>query len=224
MAITITKNALRILAMNNASCKVFTGKKILNLRYLTECARKGKDYNFDELVADLPETSHMYAGIKAFAEYSLGISVIDENVITKFLGGIAHIEYVLEQLLVMDIRTRFGMDFADKFLFSHILIPIEITEAGSAYTGIYKNVDMNVEVKNLVVHPFITAGLSSGQRVFTHQALIIGAVTDKEIENNLLLEQASSAEFVKVAKNIKSIDYNIFWDLTRWTKETIKKL
>lgn len=224
MALIITKEALRILAMNNASCKVFTEKKIRNLQYLTRRARENKDCDFNELVAKLPETGHMYAGIKAFAEYSMKTAVINADVMLRFFGGVAHIEYVLEQAQVMELERRFGADFADKFLFSHILIPLEITRTGSIYTGVYKNGDMSVAVKNLAVHPLVDAKIVAGQKVLAHQALIIGIEFGKKAEAQLLTEQLSSAEFSSAAKNIKTIDYKVFWDLERWTEEIIKKL
>lgn len=64
----ITKDALKILAMNNASCKVFGQKRILNLKYLTQCARMEKDFDYEQLVVNLPESGVMYGSIESFAK------------------------------------------------------------------------------------------------------------------------------------------------------------
>lgn len=223
MSFIITKEALKILAMNNASCKVFGKKKVKNLKYLTACAREDRDFDYDELVENLPEVGVMYVSIKSFARH-LKKNSIDQEVMLKFLGGQWHIQYVNEQVDIVDMKKRFGEEFIGRFIFSHILIVAEITQIAGGIFAKYSNGDISVEIRNLVKHPFVFSELVVGQRVLLHQALILGINPSHEIENKLFSEQAASEEFMKNAMLLKVIDYAEFWDMKTWTEHSIEEL
>lgn len=223
MSFFITKEALKILAMNNASCKVFGEKKVKNLKYLTACAREEKDFDYDELVANLPEVGVMYVSIRSFARY-LKKESIDQETILKFLGGQWHIQYVDDQTDMVNMQKRFGELFVDRFIFSHILIVAEITKVEENITARYSNGDVSVEIMNLVKHPFVVSELVVGQKVLLHQALILEIDPTQAIEDELHSEQAASEKFMATARRIKVIDYAEFWDMKLWTESIIEEL
>ena len=223
MSFIITKEALKILAMNNASCKVFGEKRVKNLKYLTVCAGADKDFDYDDLVANLPEAGLMYQSIKSFAKY-LKRDRIDHLLMLKFLGGQWHIQYVKDQIDVVDMKKVFGDDFTNNFLFSHILIVAEIVEIKKHISARYLKGGVNVEIRNLVKHPFIVDELKIGQKVLIHQALILEIEPNDETKRILDAEQSSSKEFMSIASTICVVDYEKFWDVKKWTADILKEL
>jgi hypothetical protein len=223
MKTIITKEALKILAMNNASCKVFGEKRVKNLKYLTECAKLEKDFDFDALVNDLPEQGIMYASIKAFSRLKK-TEIIDLGVMYEFLGGNWHIQYVKEQNELVNMNKVFGVDFSDRFLFSHIIIPATIVSIDKSIIALYENAEVSVFIKNVLLHPFVTEKLHIGSKVLLHQALVIGVNPSGDTTNDLLSWQKQDAEFMEVAKRIQNIDYEYFWNMKQWTEEIIKDL
>lgn len=223
MSFFITKEALKILAMNNASCKVFGEKKVKNLKYLTTCARAERDFDYDELVSNLPEVGVMYVSIKSFAKY-LKKDSIDQETILKFLGGQWHIQYVDEQTDIVNMGKKFGEEFVDQFVFSHILIVAEITETVERISAKYSNGGVEVEIENLVRHPFVVSELAVGQKVLLHQALILEISPSGEIEKELFSQQLASEKFMATAARLKTIDYCKFWNMKTWTEDVIREL
>lgn len=223
MSFLITKEALRILAMNNASCKVFGEKKIKNLKYLTDCARGEVDFDYDNLVANLPEPGIMYGSIKSFSKY-LKKDKIDQETMLKFLGGQWHIQYVCEQTDMMKMSQQFGEIFAMEYLFAHILLVAEIVEISGIISARYLNGDMDVVISGLVKHPFIKKELVIGHKVLIHQALILEIAPNDAIENELASGQLASIEFMAIAKKLHAIDYAKFWNMQKWTEDIVKEL
>ena len=210
----ITHKGLEVLSMVNSSCRVFGEKKIKNLEYLIGCAKSGKDFDFKEFEKNLPEQSFMYAGIKVFAMLR-SLESVDEEVIWKFFGGADHVQYTLDQIRALNLREKKD-NFANRFLFVHILTPVTITSAAGKISGVYKNEDIEVGLDNLVSHPCLPKAVTSGDKVLVHYAVIVG-VGSPEIEQWLLKEQIRNKDFTEATKKVKNIDYASFWNLKEWT-------
>lgn len=142
----------------------------------------------------------------------------------KFLGGQWHIQYVKDQMEIANSNSKFDQDFINKFFFSHILLVAEMTSVDDCLKAVYKNKQVLVEIKNLVTHPFLKKQLAVGQKVLLHQALILEADPDTEIEKLLFFEQSRSEDFLKTAGQLQLIDYSEFWDLQAWTREVVYDL
>jgi len=222
MSLKITKEALQLLAMNNASCKVFGEKKTRNLRYLTLRAIECRDFDFAELVANLPEVGIMYKSLEILAKHSKR-DVIDMDVMLEFLGGKWHLDYVMEQANFANLEKVFGKEFSQQFIFSHALIPVRLTKVVDGFEAIYENGQAKVQIKNFIQHPLVTQELGVGRVVLLHQALVV-AIADESVARILLEKELSEERFMAVARELTNVDYEKFWDLKAWTIKTIENL
>jgi hypothetical protein len=223
MSLQITREALRLLAMNNASCKVFGTKKLQNLRYLTLRALENHDdFDFAKLVAGLPETGLMYKSLEVLARI-YDATVIDTGLMLEFLGGKWHLDYVLEQAKLINLDQVYDREFYTQYIFSHALIPARITNIEGDLEAVYQNGQANVRILNFIKHPFVSQELQIGQIVLLHQALVVG-LAEEDVMQKLLQKELTEERFMSVAQELEVINYEKFWDLKSWTEESIRGL
>jgi hypothetical protein len=224
----ITQEGLKNLSRVNSSCKVLEKKKIHNLEYLIEKARGEEDIELKEFISGLPQKSVMYQSIADFA-LELGTVNIGRNAVWKFFGGDRHIQDIIEQIEIYGIEKK-NPDFSHKFLFSHVLLPIEIVSVREdEIDAVYRNAGSEVPIKGLfpVVnyvpkrndHKF-----RIGDIVFSHQASVVLTDPEPKVAETLLDFQYTNPYFQKSVEYLikkGGIDYNYFWSLRQWTKDLI---
>ncbi|HEX8974704.1 MAG TPA: hypothetical protein VF817_04435 [Patescibacteria group bacterium] len=196
-----------------------------NQQYLVDSANSGQDFEFDAYVAGLPNkaSTHKYVKIRIWAEKN-GREAIDEDVVLRFFGGREHVAKASNDIKV----AKVGNEFGQRILFAHLVMPVRITEVhGEFFAGEYKNGDMVVGVKGLVpLLRYITRSeniqLKVGDVVLTHYASIISEKVSPDIEDYLLREQAASPEYVSACEYVQELDFEKFWNLSKWTKQIAK--
>ncbi len=204
-----------------SSCKVFGEKKKENIRSLLRILRIGAPVSVESIIANLPKRDDMLKVLEASA-FLQGEGIINESFIWKCFGGADHIAYALELIRIKDLYNKKDKSFADKFLFSHLVIPAEITKSEEPISAIYKNGRIAVQLRNLVVHPFVRE-VKKGDRVLIHQATILAREVDKDIADWLLQQQRKNKEYMKAVKRVKKIDFGNFWELKDWTIRLLKE-
>ena len=216
----LTKEAIKLLAMFNNSCRVFGEKKIANSRYLVNLAKAGEAIDLDQFQKNLPQESLMYIALGAFAK-SMGHEEIGRQAVLDFFSGKGHAEFVLEQAKVLNLEKR-PNNFAEKFLIGHMLLPVKLGWVKDEAVAVYKN-GREVLIQNLITHPFLTdIKKASGQRGFIHFATVI-ELNPKENEwERILKEQEKMKILSQAAGKVREIDYSKFWDLHNWTEENLK--
>lgn len=215
----ITADGFVALARIFVSCRpIMSGTLTANQLCLIEKAKSERDVVFSDFVKRLPIPDPTYQQILSFAE-SNGQGFVDAKIVWRFFGGEPHFKKILGQIEEYGLKK----DFAMKIFFAHILIPIEVLRVeGGLFDGIYRNGDVEVRIKNLV--PALPASdVLIGGKALVHYASMISVDFSKEIKEDLLRAQANNTEFVKACKYVKEIDYNDFWGLCEWTKNTVRE-
>src|SRR6266567_3216424 len=193
-----------------------------NQLYLIRSAKSGKVFEFEEYVAGLPNKNSLpkYLKIKKFAERMCS-NVIDEKIVLMFFGGSDHIE----KALVDNREFKINHDFGVILLFIHLVIPVKITKiVGDFYEGVYANSEYEVRIKGLV--PLLNSipsmndiEIKVGDLVLTHYASIIAPDVSDEMKEYLLGQQGESEQYMQACKEIEEMDFNSFWDLSKWTRQ-----
>ena len=221
----ITAKALRLLGRIVTSCLPTKAKLVeANYGYLVETARKENDVIFGKFVNDLPLPDCKYQQMLALAA-GLGKTSIDEEVVAEFFGGEPH----LEKVSIEAMRLKKALNFTDnrlrKMFFAHILIPVLVVKSiPSAIAAVYKNGDLEVQIKGLVSVIF-GENIMAGTSYWVHYSSIVATARElgEEIENRLLAVQGQDPKFVESCKSVGTIDYSNFRRFSGWTQELIDK-
>lgn len=225
-SLLITKEARSSLAVVVLSCKVFGKKDHPGVRHLVGLSRREGSFHLDDIIVEAEKISRDFALLYKQLKVDAGLSkvdFIDPTFILKHFGNQHHIEYALDLIRANSIVKNHGQEFADKFLFSHVVVKGKITgnSCNRALEAIYAG-DSNVKLINLVAHP--AAGkIIKGGNVLIHQATIIKAGPKKNLVDWLKIEQTKSREFTDAVRRIKSVDYGSFWGLKDWTEKMIRQ-
>jgi hypothetical protein len=215
----ITADALTALSRIFVSCKpIMNDILVANQRYLVQKAKEGNNVYYDEFVGKLPQPYPNYENILNFA-LARG-NDITETSVQLFFGGEPHFEKIIKE--VNDPKLRLKKDFALKILFAHILIPARITRISPSIEATYENFGQEVTVKNLVA--LDRDVLDIGKTVLVHYASIVSDNPKPDVVANLLEVQARYPEFIEACRYVREkggLDYEDFWDLGRFTRETI---
>ena len=225
----IKKEALKMLAVLNTSCRVLGKKKIDNTLYIHKCATFGKDMKVCDFIANFPNGTMAYKLLEPFAK-RMGAEEIDDKLIVQFFGGKEHLNFVLEQLSDWEkLRGKnkpLSQEFRDGFLFAHMLVPVEIVKKIPVISGKYQVAGLKIRVRGLVAHPLIFPDfyrdLEVGKEYLTHYATVIGPASDKSVKW-IMGEHIKSDKFLSAIERLKVIDYRKFWSLKGWTEELLEQ-
>lgn len=216
----ITADALNSLSRIFVSCKPIMSDILKeNQIYLIKHAKEGRDVNFNEFVSGLPSPDPTYKQILDYSKRA-GLNTITETAVQLFFGSEPHFEKIISQLT--DPKLKLPLDFAQKILFAHILIPVTISQITPNIKATYLNSAIRINISNLV--SLERDNLVVGKIVLAHYASIISDQPKQSIVDILLEEQAKRPEFISASmyvQELKGIDYDDFWDLSRYTKKTI---
>lgn len=204
-----------------SSCKVFGEKKKENIKSLLKILKANAPVSAETILINLPDKDNILKALATTA-FLQGRKIIDEPFVWECFGGEDHIVYVLELIRIKNLYGKKDKPFADKFLFSHLVIPAKITKSKEPISAIYKNGRIIVKMSNLVVHPFV-GRVNKGDKVLIHQATILSKEVDKNTENWLLKQQKQNEKYMRAAKKIKEIDFKKFWGLKDWTIKLFKE-
>jgi len=159
-----------------------------------------------------------YRKIEKFAQDS-GKEIIDNDLLAEFFGGEPHFQKIIGQLSV----ERVSEDFFHKTVFAHMEVVAEITQTDGTIEAIYKNGELFVKIKNLVLFPGDVVLV--GDKVLVHYAVILSKEISIETEKKIMKEQSARAEFVEACRylaNLGGIDYAEFLDLCEGTRAMIQ--
>lgn len=217
----ITADGLSIMARIFISCRpIMGGILTANQIYLISHVRAGESINFNSFKKGLPVVDPTYDQIFEYAK-KLGKKDIDAEAVQKFFGGEPHFDKILGQIEEFKLKK----DFAQKILFAHILIPVEITSVSGTIAGIYKNADAEVKIKNLVLSSK-KMDVKKGDNALVHYASVITVDFSDAVREYLLKVQAQKKEFIQACGYVEEsggINYNNFWNLCEWTKKKSEK-
>lgn len=193
-----------------------------NQLYLIDSAKSGKVFDYEGYVSGLPNSNSLpkYEKIKVFAE-RMGRDVIDEKVVLMFFGGIDHINKALADNRDFKINHDFGMIL----LFIHLVTPVKIAGiVDDFYEGTYVNAGCEVRIKGLVpllnnIPSIDNIEIKIGDVVLTHYASIISPNVSEEMKEYLLGQQRESEQYMQACKEVAEMDFNRFWNLSKWTKQ-----
>lgn len=218
----ITKNAAIILARTIISClplkeNVFGQKE----RDFLDRVRASKEMLFEEFAQRFSLEKSTYRSIVDFAQAHKD-RLINETLLVDFFGGFPHFEKIVGQIKEQ-IPNFDSSDYAKKILFAHMLLPIEIVSVGEEFSGIYKNRDIIIPVKNFVLLSD-DAKVKVGQEVLVHYASIIATKFDERAKKRILEVQYANDDFRKSCQYLSGsgIDYKKFLDLCDGTKDAAK--
>lgn len=215
----IKHEALRELALFNATCPSVRVKSTQNAKYLYECTAKGEDVRFDDFLSGFPQDSLVYHNYKLLRQFAQkeNAQIIERDLVRKFFGGSFHARMTLEQLSYIDVNQG----FKDRYLFAHLLLPVRIKSL-SPLQGLYSVDDKAVEIRGLLIHPLVQEKLKEDDEVFVHFATVL-SIADEGMKNWLISQQINCPEFMSAVAHIRQIDYGSFRGLGResineWTR------
>lgn len=151
-----------------------------------------------------------------------GKKIIDADLIIQLFGGSAHFEKIIGQLG----KGQVSEDFFQKTLFAHIAVVVKILEKrGNLASGVYRNGDLEVQVKNLIIFPGDSVNL--GDIVVAHYALIVSTGISSDAKTKIMVAQGRNTDF-KISCNYLNkqggLDYIEFLNLAEGTSDIIQNL
>ncbi|MDR3583571.1 MAG: hypothetical protein P4L62_04395 [Candidatus Pacebacteria bacterium] len=222
----INKGALEKLVILNTSCRVFGEKKADNTRYLIDVVKRMENsqetLDYAELVRNLPQKSFTYKALEVFARMR-GWEKIHSGIIHSFFSEQEHVDFTLDQIAAQELRKR-NPKFADKFLFSHLLVPVTLYRDGEEFRASYVNGKVHVAINGLLPHPWLKGDIPKKGVALIHFATIVEIGISNQTRRLFKDRQAKSKEFMEAAGAIKEIDYRSFWNVHEWTKDFWKCL
>jgi len=199
--------------------------------YLLGLVKKGEEIGFDDFKNGFPSTVSrpegsydVYDHIRRVAEEG-GVTGIGADFILDFFSGEHHIARAATDIREEKIAEIIGKKYAVMDYVSHVLLPVEITEAGRGFfSARYGNGDRSFPIRNLVAFPEETEKIRPGDFVLVHYASIVFSGIGSDTVSGMLDAQARNGEFMDACRSVSGsgIDHSKMLHFP-WAKRLVKE-
>ena len=203
----LTMNALVLLEKIVRSCPPTPsnggGKMKTFLMSSAKKAFEGKLY-FDSIIDKFDSIRGNTDSYNVYTDMEKHIASGDVNFFTvmNFFAGDVHINRAIIDKNA-DVMSKLSQLERDKYAFSHVLIPIFLTNMEKGIgEGYYEFGDSKIFIKNIRTFPGRKKRYSAGMSVLMHYSCIIDEIGDK-IAQRMIEKQIKNISFLQVCENLK---------------------